>query len=863
MKNPLALAIAAALFATAACAASAQTPTPTPSAAADARRVQKDPEPDKNAISPYLMDRIQVIGQRLFPYQEGIHMDDKYIDTQVKGNGDISTLLRINPSVQFSDSEQTSFNMGEIRPAKISINGGLFNQNSFLLDGVSFNNDLDPTASSNPYSTEHVASDAQGIAVDTDLIGSLTVYDSNVPASFGGFNGGVVDVETRKAGNAFSGRLGWRASRSVWNEYHLRPGVVDAFFSTTRDAYQPVYDKQKLSLMLENRFANGLGLVANVSRLRSKIPLNGYARYYVPPEGLDDAIKKNIRENLSYSLRADYTTASGLEFSANLTYAPTDETYFIANTRNSFFDLERGGYTAGLRMAHTLGAWRLKHGLSHAVADSSRDGRGVNEWYSWQRSVDKPWGNTAQSLEGNWGSLEQRSRSTRYSLDGQREPLQWGRSEHRLQWGVSAARRQGHYQRPHDHHAYIRVQPTTTCTTAAGVVDAHCSLGAVYAPSYRGMGQYFVYMVQRRAGQFEADISDYALYVQDDIRWGNVSLRPGLRVDYDSLSRQTTLAPRFAASWDVFGNQQTLLTGGLNRYYGRSFYAYKLREGRETLETTYERKNTDSHAWQWREAGQGRSFNSFRDIKVPYSDEWTLGLNQRWAGLDFNLKVVDRSNQDEVMRVRIPEITAYRAYYYANVAGARARTWTFSLSPEREWEWRGSRTSLMLALDKTDVRRQYSSSGDEDFDSNFDEAWYSSTVRYNGDLMERKDLPASDFSRPWTARLSTQTTFGESGLSLGQFLRYRSGYTTVLDVGRETLANGETIRVLERASLPRSFSWDANIQYQWNMDAHFKPYARLEVMNLLNRANVATGTASGLYTYEPGRSYWLELGLRF
>lgn len=861
MKSVLAVAISMALFAPALAVAQQGMPEQKQDEVANQKK-------SKDKDKPLLMPTIDVIGQRLFPYQEGISIDEQYVQSQAKGNGDISTLLRINPNVQFSDSEQTSLNMGEIRPAKISINGGMFNQNSFLLDGVSFNNDLDPTARDNPHDTVNISSDAQGIAVDTDLIGSLTVYDSNVPASFGGFNGGVVDVETRKAGHAFSGKASWRASRSVWNEYHLREGQLESFLNSNSQAQQPEYDKQKLSLMLENRFANGLGLIGNISRLRSEIPLNGYANGFVPPQGSDQARKDNIRENTSYSLRADYTTSSGVALSGAINYAPTDETYFIVNTKDSFFDLKRGGYAASFNVRHDLGAWRLKHGLSHAVTSSSRDSRGINIWRTWARSADKNWGRSNQSLEGNWGSVDQDSRTTRYSLDFSREALRWGNAEHRLQWGLSASSRNGSYHRLNDHYAYIRVGATTTCTDANGVVDSeNCSLGAVpgrYSRiDFNGKGQYFTQMVLRRAGYFEADADDYSLYFQDDIRLGNVSLRPGIRFDYDNISKQVTTSPRFAASWDVLGNQQTLLTAGLNRYYGRNFYIYKLREGREALESQYKRSNTGSHAWQWREDSRAISSNTFRDIKVPYSDEWTLGLNQRWAGFDFNLKVVDRNNQDEVMRVRERSATGQNIRRYANVAGGRARVWSFSLSPVQALEWGNTRTNLMLALDKTHVRRQYSAAGNDDYDSNFDEAWLSGTVRYNGQLMSRRDMDASDFARPWTARLSTQTVFGESGLSLGNFLRYRSGYARPFRTDVEVLGSGERVDVYQRISQPRTFTWDASLQYELPLGAQYRPYIRLEAMNLLNRANVATATATNVLSFEPGRSYWLELGVKF
>ncbi len=122
------------------------------------------------------------------------------------GNGDITSVLKLNPSVQFDDTQLSSKTPGEIDPANISINGAVYWQNLFLLDGVSMNNDLDPV-SDNPLSMTDVPGRSQGLALDTDLVGSIEVLDSNVSAEFGGFNGGVVNVTSRIPAKRFSGKI--------------------------------------------------------------------------------------------------------------------------------------------------------------------------------------------------------------------------------------------------------------------------------------------------------------------------------------------------------------------------------------------------------------------------------------------------------------------------------------------------------------------------------------------------------------------------------------------------------------------------------------------------------------------------------
>lgn len=61
---------------------------------------------------------------------------------------------------------------------------------------------------------------------------------------------------------------------------------------------------------------------------------------------------------------------------------------------------------------------------------------------------------------------------------------------------------------------------------------------------------------------------------------------------------------------------------------------------------------------------------------------------------------------------------------------------------------------------------------------------------------------------------------------------------------------------------PRSFSLDTTLEYSVELPRAQQVYARVEAMNVLNRANPIVGAGSSAY-YEAGRSYWLEAGYRF
>ena len=76
----------------------------------------------------------------------------------------------------------------------------------------------------------------------------------------------------------------------------------------------------------------------------------------------------------------------------------------------------------------------------------------------------------------------------------------------------------------------------------------------------------------------DASINSFAAYIEDLITIGPVELRPGVRLDYDDFMDNTEIAYRFAGSWDILRNGQTVLIGGYNSYYGQTLLTYKLRE---------------------------------------------------------------------------------------------------------------------------------------------------------------------------------------------------------------------------------------------------------------------------------------------
>lgn len=793
------------------------------------------------------------------PYGQGVTMDADALDAQVKGNGDIATALRSNPAVQFSDSNSSSRNMGEIRPDDFSINGAPYYQNLFLLDGATINNDIDPafnvSGTGNPNNAVDVPSSAQGIAVDVDLLESLTVYDANVPAAYGGFTGGVVDARSRKASDGLHGKVWMRMARSAWDQIIANDAQAENYAESATYAYQPQYDKYRVGARLEGRTSFGLGIIGTVTRTHSDIPLRAYSAGR-DSAGDDVNQKTQTRENTSASVALDWQNDDGLQLGASFSYAPTDDRYYIMNGRDSWFDIKSGGPTASLRANFTHGAWTLRNTVNYSNVESSRRSD-LDYMRNWASSEEFNWSPTGISSEGSYGNVDQNDRRIGYRAVVDRDMFTIGRTEHSLQFGLGVQRRDGSYERLNDHSVYLSTGVTSSCKLSDGTIDTFsCSLSPLRAG---GAGQYFKQQQLYHSGRFEVSGEEYEAWLQDDIRVGHWNIRPGVRLDRNNVWSQTNLSPRVAISWDVLGDQRTVINAGVNRYYGRSFYSYLLRDGRERLRETLVRTKA-STPWAEATSTTNVATNRLRDVDSPYTDEWTLGVDQRVARLVFNLKYVNRATRKDILRRKVdgPDRTLYNlnTFEYTNEGRSDAEIWTLSIASQRPWDLLGTRNSFQLSADHTDVKRNYNSY--EDSDDMFE------LVRLDGKLMYRYELPATQFLRPWSARLSTRTEIPALGVSWNNFFRYRAGFEG-FSTGASQTIDGITAPNLTSRKYAGTWTWDANLEYRLALPRDQEAYARIEVQNVLNRSNLTTasGTAATTMYYEPGRSFWLELGYSF
>lgn len=788
------------------------------------------------------------------------------IENLPAGNGDITSLLKIHPNVQFDNKQLSSKTPGEISPAEISINGAKFYQNAFLVDGVNFNNDIDPAQEATPFRLDSAPGNSQGMALDTDLLEEIKVLDSNVSAAYGRFNGGVVEATTRKPSKELRGKISAQMTRSSWTRYHIDKSQQESFENSSSFDEQPDFKKLTLRGTLEGHLTDNFGLLFNFTQKRSDITSMLYQAHHIATMGNETADQKRRIDN--YFLKSVWKVNDRLDLDTSLTYAPEKNHYFRSGQPGGGVDIERGGLQFNLKARWRADWGNVEHSLGWSDIQQSRDAES-NDWMTWRKSTSKPWGAATNSIEGENGDIEQKQTGWQYKLDANWDSFEWLGANHKIRAGLELADQYVFYERLTESSVYVLPKTTNTCTNSSGVTDTQtCAMGLT---TNGWPGQFLSSRTRYTTGKFDFTTTSYALYLEDSMDIGRFNIRPGIRVDSDNYMDKTTVAPRMALGYDLFGNGETYISGGVNRYYGRNIATWRLQEGRARLRLTTETRPTLNDNWSVGTPVQNAV--KFSELDIPYDNEVMLGASQRWNGLKFDLKYVNRKGYDQVIKAKGTTLGApstdpnLSSSYTTWTNGGQSETDIYSLtiSSLRNFTLMGTSTSGQLALDWTKSKKS-SPTYFDDGDIYFDDPY----IQYQGQIMRYSERPADNFSRPWTLRLSTMTSIPKWNMTWTNFLRYRAAYTkvaqTVPAASSTVIHNGQPVAIWEKRKFNNALTWDLRLGWEYPMARNQAFFVNLDVFNVLDKASVADSTsvtATGVPTYEIGRQFWLEVGYRF
>ena len=897
-------------------------------------------------------------------------------------NGDITSALRIHPNVQFKRDAKNSNNAGEISPQDISINGGFFYQNNFSIDGINANNDLNPDALKK-YNDNHTLpfglmdSKSQGLNLDISLVDKIYVYDSLVPAKFGGFNGGVIDVKTKIPSKNFGGKFSVSHTRSQWMRKFVEK---DTAKGKKIDGYGAIIPHQeKFKKTAYRAFAEGFvndkfGLEFAFSRIISQFPQSGFDKNYINLDrvkSLDEATKNKIyssfdkklkRKQDNFFLKGIYYIDDTHTLMPTISYAPNSSDNYLAHSIDSYSKEFGKDFMIGLKLESEYDNFKIEQNLAYSRLTQKRKSD-TNYLISWW---DRGWGamsENTKSYEGGYGNLEQSQESMDYNFDILTNSLTLGNTTHKINFGFDYAYKIGkfyspqtsyfagdasseahselydskileaeqkiseqekiiqHYKQEQLNKQYgsqefnaleARIKHHEDIKNSIEEYKTNLELAKAFnsfeifdpqtgkiKPEYSkclpndplcygkddGTGfaveQFFKRTQVYKKGKIQAKMRQLGVYLDDEILFKRLTLRPGVRFDYDSFLNKTTLSPRFAGIYDILGSEKWLISFGANRYYGRNSFAWKLND--EILNNLLFEGTRDlpNQNFTLRKIANQ---TTFKGLKVPYVDERAIGTGVVFGNLSLNAKYVLREGKDQIMTKKISDATSTTKplYQYTNDGRTKSHIYTLVLKTINPYQILSSQNSFEIAFDYTKTRRNletgnyyYATTNDPYINAIYE----NKSILYNGKLIKLKDKPASTFNTPWSIRLSTDTKIKTPNLTWSNFFTMQGAYKMDVDVSGEDKWDGYPYQVIETKRFKPTFNWDTRINYTQNIGHNVQTFVNFDVLNVLNKKSTigfnnqthenhfkttSYDNGAGYETlYSTGRQFWLEVGVKF
>ncbi|WP_150539306.1 TonB-dependent receptor plug domain-containing protein [Actinobacillus vicugnae] len=558
-------------------------------------------------------------------------------------NGNITELLKNNPNVLYSNMAELSTSAGEISPDEVSFHGEKYYNNNFTIDGISNNDNINPATNNagrggkNPTGFEAYdlpSAGSQSFWLNTKLVKNMEAFDSNVSAKYGNFTGGVINVELKDPDfDENHGSISYRTTRGSWAKFHVQEDKQDDFANSKRLDYQPDFTKNQYSVNVSQPLSDSTSLLFSYNRTDSDIKsIHSYMYSKADPSGYTTAKQKRVSE--TYLLKGVHFTENGDQWKATLMYSPHKAKYFRQNVMNGGYSNTGGGYSAQLDWEKQFEHFKMTTKFSYKkTGNEIENDEGVYRRYVSSDSIGWVSNSSGQALYGGYGKYETEKDTFTLKQDFKLNEFDWKDSSHKVILGWQADLSRAKYIRTSEAWQYYY---TNNSNIVCGDMN-ECIEGEQYATSAQA------YPIRN----VKVNDSNYAIYAEDNIQYKNLDLNLGIRADYNQFLKNINIAPRTSLSYDVFGDEQTRLFGGFNRYYATSMLAYKLRQGIGNRDRWIRNADTN-YEWVYSSSGSTPVQTATSDLDTPYSDEYVLGIGQKILGTDVTLKWVHRDGKKTI-----------------------------------------------------------------------------------------------------------------------------------------------------------------------------------------------------------------------
>ena len=769
---------------------------------------------------------------------------EKEIKARAPGSGDVNQLLKALPTVQFDRAEGRASreDLQDIRPADISISGGRIYDNLITIDGIDASSRFDITQDNPQHFAEPAGNSAQNLWLDANLVGEIVVRDSNVSAEYGRFTGGALDIRTRDPRHQFGGSATVSYTSDELVDYRISDASRAALKGALPD--RPSFRKWRFGASVDVPVSDDVAFLIAANRSRADVTYFRAAAYGGKPYG-----QSSVSDNIMVRGVADLTPT--LKLTAQFTYSPYESESSADNGIDNLVTSKGGGGAGQIKLESSGSTrWSLTTRFSHN--DSGRLAS-PNNYSIPSTTTNGAVCSSTNCTIGGFGNVDQWQSNFGVNFTASRDI---GPGE--LRGGFDYQRIEAMRSRPETNYAYSRATTGTNIACASGE-SLLCANGQ-YA-----LGQYSEY----RAYRAQVDLDSISGWAEYSVKAGPVDLRGGVRYDYESFLGNHNFAPRLSATLDLWKGWS--LTGGANRYYGRSMLAYALREQypdnfiyRRTGVSSGGRLTFSDTGWTLYSTTHSTSYAD-GDLKTPYSDELTGAVTGRFLGGTVRLKGVFRWGKDEFSRSVATRVTG-------QLETGAATTYTlYTPNNDGRSTYRGGSLEWTRTFGKHSIAANLNYS--KTYTNNTDYFLTSDDVEdadvmyvYNGQLVSALSIldqnQRLEFASPFIANMTWTGRWFDDRLTTNVNARFRNGFDRIEDSGANQTINGVSYDVVTLKHYRPSLDMNLNAQLEVIRSKLGTLTLDARIANLLNRVPMQDYALTS-NPYQTGRSVWFGASYKF
>lgn len=841
------------------------------------------------------VERITVLGHRPIPLShtaEGSYLLDRELLNQYSfGNGNLNDILAVLPGVQYNESAYSASQVSNIKPPEVSIAGTLGYQTAYQIDGVGNNSKLSTgNAQADRNLIQDVSGHSQQTFINVKLLEDVAVYDSNIPAKYGDFSGGLVLANTRKAGKTPQFGMNIRGTGDALVSYHR---FYSNDFDGTSTLDEATFSKLDFSTYLSMPITDKLSMVTQFQHLQSK-------------ESYDQlgTMRDKVQTNINAMAKFNYTLTPDDDLELRLLYAPYTGEYFEEYSRNSDYTIEGGGLSALLKWEAQRNWGLLESQFSWNRSQNSK--KAPNIWLSWKNLPGKAWGSyndSISSVEGGYGDIDKTQDDFSWRQDLTSSTFEFLGSDANISTGYALTQQNIVFDRLEDSILYngsivaINIDCksyTLDCIETqfyTPLDELEAQLGRpldllnpddflLYQNNIETTGQYFQTRQVSPKSRSEASVFNVSTYFEQTLAWSSFELTAGLRYDYNNFFKNHNIAPRMRAQYTLWDNVQFI--AGANRYYQSDVLNYKLNESIEPfiseVRTAY--LNTPGQ-WQAAVVPSGPNY-VFTDVATPYGDEFTLGYRQPLFGGTLELRAIERRNRKSINREKGYGENGEPILYARNDGSSEYRrysaTWMANFNHQHV-EINVSHASNTTSRENFDGTTVKTADNAQQLNFTYDdsELVFLRTDKYNDQgvlitdyhLITRHDLSLEqqDANRPIIANVSWGIDWHNWEVSAhARFMGSQDAvyptteqktFIDATEVCSQCEPTQREYPVYRLTKRPSFWLVNATVRYHWEINQRHEIVLSSEILNLFNARTHQVGPfTTGL---ELGRQLWFGL----